>query len=163
MILGIHHVAIHTRNFEKMRSFYAEAFGFEPNGPETSWSDSPALDSTIGVHGSASRVQLLKAGTCYLELFQYSAPKGRSDTPLRPFDYGYTHFCVSVTDIGAEFERLKRLGMTFAHSQPVDLGEIIAIYGKDPDGNIIEITEAAASKPFALDQLAGREPIPTRM
>jgi glyoxylase I family protein len=117
----------------------------------------------IGVRGSASRVQLLKAGTCYLELFEYSAPASHRETPLRPFDYGYTHFCVSVTDIGAEFERLRRVGMNFAHSEPVDLGEIVAIYGADPDGNIIEITEAAPSKPFALDQLAGRPPTPTRV
>jgi glyoxylase I family protein len=53
--------------------------------------------------------------------------------------------------------------MTFSHPHPIDLGEIVAIYGKDPEGNIIEITEAAPSKPFTLDQLAGRAPTPTRL
>ena len=162
MILGIHHFAIHTPNFDKMRQFYAEAFGFEPNGPETSWKDSPDLDNCIGVLGSASRVQLLKAGTCYLELFEYSAPEARDAPPLRPFDHGYTHFCLSVTDIDAEFERLKNVGMTFSHPSPVDLGGIVAIYGKDPDGNIIELTEAPQSQVFSLRQLTGRDPTPTR-
>jgi glyoxylase I family protein len=115
MILGIHHVAIHARCFEKMRDFYAEAFGFEPNGPETLWKNSPTLDRVIGVQGSASRVQLLKAGTCYLELFEYSAPISQTEITLQPFDHGYTHICVSVTGIHSEFERLKGLGMTFAH------------------------------------------------
>jgi catechol 2,3-dioxygenase-like lactoylglutathione lyase family enzyme len=162
MILGIHHIAVHTQHFERLRAFYQEAFGFKPNGPERSWRDSAELDNVIGVPGSASRVQLLKAGTCYLELFEYSSPKSDRTSPLRPFDYGYTHFCVSVTDIEAEYERLKQLGMTFAHSHPINLGEIVAIYGKDPDGNIIELTEAAPSMPFALDQLTGRPPSPTR-
>jgi catechol 2,3-dioxygenase-like lactoylglutathione lyase family enzyme len=162
MILGIHHVAIHTPNFDKMLKFYQDAFGFAPNAPESAWKDSPLLDTTIDVKGSASRVVLLKAGTCYLELFEYSAPKGRTDGPLRPFDHGYTHFCVAVTDINAECERLKMLGMTFP-AAPQDLGEIVAIYGKDPDGNIIELTEAQPSKPFTLHTLHGQAPKPTRM
>jgi hypothetical protein len=35
--------------------------------------------------------------TC--RLFQFAAPDPASTRPLRPFDKGYTHFCVDVTDI----------------------------------------------------------------
>jgi catechol 2,3-dioxygenase-like lactoylglutathione lyase family enzyme len=41
MIRGIHHVAIHTANFDNMVKFYAEACGCLPNGPELRWKDSP--------------------------------------------------------------------------------------------------------------------------
>ena len=46
-----------------------------------------------------ARGAMLRAGTCYLEMFQFSAPEPESTRPLRPFDKGYTHFCVDVTDI----------------------------------------------------------------
>ena len=154
MIRGIHHIAIHTANFDNMVKFYREAFGFEPNGPELRWKDSPMIDDIIGVRGSAARVLMLKAGSCFLEMFEFSAPEGRELPPLRPHDRGYTHFCVDVKDIGAEYKRLQGLGMVFMHPEPVDVGEIKAVYGKDLDGNLIEIQEVASHNPSALERLS---------
>src|SRR5262245_977931 len=124
MIRGIHHVAIHTGNFDRMVKFYRDAFGFAPAAPDLTWKDSAEVDKIIGVPGSAARMMMLKAGTCYLEIFEYSAPKGRDGAPLRPHDRGYTHFCVDVTDIDAEYKRLKAVGMTFANPEPVNMGDI---------------------------------------
>jgi catechol 2,3-dioxygenase-like lactoylglutathione lyase family enzyme len=153
MIRGIHHIAIHTANFDKMMRFYSEAFGFEPSGPEQRWKDSPMIDSIIGVKGSAARVCMLKAGTCFLEMFEYFVPESRDAPPLRPHDRGYTHFCVDVTDIGAEYKRLQALGMRFVNPSPVDVGDIKTVYGMDFDGNLIEIQEVAPKNPVALEQL----------
>lgn len=158
MIRGIHHVAIHTANFDNMVRFYRDAFGFEPIGPEIKWKDSAVVDNIIGVRGSAARVLMLKAGTCFLEMFEYSAPEGRDAPPLRPHDRGYTHFCVDVTDIAAEFKRLQGLGMTFMNHEPVHVGEIKAVYGTDLDGNLIEIQEVAPQNPFALENLEASRP-----
>ena len=156
MIRGIHHVAVHVRDLDRMLKFYSEAFGFEIVGEEFSWRDAPILDQILDVPGSAARGAMLRAGTCYLEMFQFSAPEPVSSRPLRPFDKGYTHFCVDVTDIEYEYDRLRALGMTFGHPSPIDVGHVKSIYGRDPEGNVIELQQTAQSCDFRLDQLPPR-------
>lgn len=154
MINGIHHVAIHTANLDRLVDFYRRAFGFEPATRETSWADSPEIDATIGVPGSAARTVMLRAGNCFVEVFEYSQPEAREAEPLRPCDRGYTHFCVDVTDIAFEMERLKKEGMRFAREGVLDAGDLKAVYGYDPDGNVIEIQELAKDHAFGLRQLS---------
>jgi glyoxylase I family protein len=146
-------VAVHVRDLERMMKFYREAFGFEIVGEQFSWRDNATLDRILDVPGSAARGAMLRAGTCYLELFQFSAPEPISARPLNPFDRGYTHFCVDVTDIERECERLQTLGMTFGHRSPVDVGHVKTIYGRDPEGNVIEIQQTATVCDFRLDKL----------
>jgi catechol 2,3-dioxygenase-like lactoylglutathione lyase family enzyme len=122
-----------------MVKFYRDAFGFEPADAEFSWRDTPMLDQILDVPGSAARGVMLRAGGCYLEMFQFSAPAPTSKHPLNPFDKGYTHFCVDVTDIEVEYERLKALGMTFGHPYPLDVGHVKTIYGRDPEGNVFRL------------------------
>ena len=153
MIRGIHHVAVHVRDLDRMVKFYKDAFGFEIVGERFSWENAPAVDAIIDVPHSAAHGCMLKAGTCYLEMFQYGAPPPVSARPLRPFDKGYTHFCVDVTDIEKEYDRLSGLGMTFGNRTPVNMGHVKALYGLDPEGNIIEIQETADHCDFRLDKL----------
>jgi len=153
MIRGIHHVAVHVRDLERMIAFYHEAFGFEVVGEQFSWKDAAIVDQLIDVPGSAARGVMLRAGTCYIEMFQFDLPAPGHATPLNPQDRGYTHFCVDVTDIEAEYERLKRAGMTFGHSAPIDMGHVKSIYGRDPEGHVIEIQQTAEICDFRLDLL----------
>jgi catechol 2,3-dioxygenase-like lactoylglutathione lyase family enzyme len=147
MIRGIHHVAIHVRDLDRMIRFYRDAFGFNPISDDFTWADSPQIDEIVGLPNSSARNVMLRAGNCYIELFQYLAPPPGSSQPLNPQDHGYTHFCVDVTDAPAEVERLAKLGMTFDRphgpGQAVDVGFVKAIYGRDPEGNIIEIQETS--------------------
>lgn len=153
MIRGIHHVGIHVHDLDRMMKFYKDAFGFELVGEEFGWRDSEFIDRIVDVPGSAARGAMLRAGTCYMELFQYSAPAPTVTSPLHPYDKGYTHFCVDVTDIEQEFERLKTLGMTFGQPAPIDVGHVKSIYGRDPEGNLIEIQQTADNCDFPLDGL----------
>jgi catechol 2,3-dioxygenase-like lactoylglutathione lyase family enzyme len=136
-----------------MLKFYSQAFGFEVVGEAFSWSDSAVIDRIIDVPGSAARGAMLRAGTCYLEMFQFAAPEPLSVRPLRPFDKGYTHFCVDVTDIEQECERLQALGMSFGDRTPVDAGHVKSLYGRDPEGNVIELQQTAQHCDFRLDRL----------
>jgi catechol 2,3-dioxygenase-like lactoylglutathione lyase family enzyme len=156
MITGIHHVAVHVWDFDRMLRFYSEAFGFEVVGEEFSWRDNAMIDRIVDVPGSVARGAMLRAGTCYLELFQFSAPEPSWSGPLQPFDKGYTHFCVDVTDIESECQRLQSLGMTFGDRTPVDAGHVQSVYGRDPEGNIIEIQQTAQNCDFRLDLLPPR-------
>lgn len=153
MIRGIHHVALHTTNFDRMRFFYEEAFGFTPVADEIRWSDNAEVDALMGLRGSQARTVMLSAGTCYLELFEFAAPAPRGQGALKASDYGYTHFCVDVTDIEAEMTRLMAAGMTFTRATAGDMGVLKFVYGRDPDGNLIEIQEMAKDGPFRLDSL----------
>jgi glyoxylase I family protein len=153
MIVGIHHIAMHTGQFDQMLDFYKRAFGFKPVSQPLAWSGSPEIDQAIGVENSTARTVMLKAGTCYLELFEYANPPARKASPLRPNDHGYTHFCVDVTDLDSVYGDLVAAGMTFGGNRPIDQDGIKAVYGYDPDGNVIEIQQLAADHPFGLSQL----------
>lgn len=157
MIRGIHHAAICTPDLDRLASFYTDVVGFEPV-MSTAWRDRPVIDHIIGLRGSAARQVMLRAGSAFLELFQYESPEGRAapDSPS-PADHGYTHICLDVVDIDQEYARLSASGMTF-HAPPPSRdelggGAIRAIYGRDPDGNIVELQEILdPSVPFALQQ-----------
>jgi glyoxylase I family protein len=153
MIKGIHHVAVHVRDMDRMLKFYKEAFGFELVGEPFGWRNDEFIDRIVDVPNSVARGGMLRAGSCYMEIFQYSEPKPLKDGPLQAFDRGYTHFCVDVTDIDYEFERLKGLGMTFNQPAPIDVGHVKTIYGRDPEGNLIEIQQTADHCDFRMDKL----------
>ncbi len=153
MIRGVHHFAIHVHDMDRMIRFYNEAFGFEVVGEPFSWQNDEFIDRIVDVKGSAAKGAMLRAGTCYIEMFQYSAPAPSVTRPLDPFDKGYTHFCVDVTEIDYEYERLKGLGMTFSEPAPIDVGHVKTLYGRDPEGNLIEIQQTQESCDFPLDKL----------
>ena len=74
MIRGIHHIGLHSKNFDKMRKFYKDAFGFEEVGEEMSWTPNDFGDALTGVKNSAARLVTLKAPNCFLELFEWFSP-----------------------------------------------------------------------------------------
>jgi len=151
MIRGIHHTAISTGNLERSLAFYRDLLGFEM-ALEFEWSiGTEFADSITGLKDSAARTAMLKAGNMMIEIFEYSSPTPKAGNPVRPVcDHGITHVCVDVVDIDAEYERLKSAGMTF-HCPPQDLGFAKATYGRDPDGNVVELQEVLdTSSPMAL-------------
>ncbi len=151
MIRGIHHTAISTVDLERSLAFYRDLLGFEMM-LDWRWPEGTAnMNRTQALAESAGRVVLLKAGNAMLELFEYATPtpKGR-DADRQLCDHGLTHFCLDVDDIEKEYERLKAAGMPF-HCPPVDYGTVKTTYGRDPDGNVIELQEIkAADDPLAL-------------
>ena len=155
MIRGIHHVGINCHDMARMQRFYGEAFGFQPVDEGFGWADEPMMDHIVDVPGSAARGVMLRAGTCYLELFQYSAPPPESPKPQRPHDIGYTHFCVDVTEIEKDIPFLVSCGMTFNDRDFVDVGHVKTIYGYDPEGNVIEVQQCAPQNGFTLEELKG--------
>lgn len=158
MIRGIHHVAISTPDLDRLAAFYTDVIGLVPV-MSTQWKDRPLVDRMIGGYEqSEARQVMLQAGNAHVELFEYTSPAPTPADPDRtPADHGYTHLCLDVVDIDAEFERLSANGVTFNDSPPTvdEMGgvrRLRAIYGRDPDGNIIELQEVLdTSIPFALE------------
>ena len=142
MIKGIHHTAISTGDMERSLRFYKDLLGFEEVFALNWEVGSKSLDTLVGLKDSSSRVVMLKAGNACIELFQYTSPEPKPGDPNRPVcDHGITHLCVQVSDIDGEYERLKAAGMVF-HCPPMKASKKLrATYGRDPDGNVVELLE----------------------
>jgi catechol 2,3-dioxygenase-like lactoylglutathione lyase family enzyme len=152
MIRGIHHTAISTADLARALAFYRDLLGFEevldfrwPEGTEK-------MNRTQQLPDSSGRVVMLKAGNAMIELFQYETPTAASRDPRRRLcDHGLAHFCLDVDDIDAKYARLLAGGMEF-HCPPVDYGTVKTTYGRDPDGNYIELQQIkSADDTLALD------------
>ena len=144
MITGIHHTAISTGDIERSLRFYRDLLGFEVVSDSRWPVGIQVADEITGLKDSSARMIMLRIGEGDLEdrieLFQFSSPKPKPSDPNRPVcDHGYTHICVGVTNVDAEYERLKAGGMKF-HCPPKRMGGNSKVtYGRDPDGNVIEL------------------------
>lgn len=142
MIRGIHHASISTGDLDRALGFYRDLLGFQEVAREA-WAVGDAVaDRITGLKESAATMVMLRAGNACLELFEYSSPTPKPGDPDRPVcDHGITHICLDVLDVDQEYARLKAAGMRF-HCPPHDLGDVVrTTYGRDPDGNIVELQE----------------------
>ena len=144
MIRGIHHVAIATRSLDRTAAFYVDLFGCQT---VTDWGwdvGTDVADSITALKDSSARSIMLRKGNAYIELFQYFRPEpGEGDPDRRVCVPGLTHLCFDVTDLDFEYERLLAAGMTF-HCPPQTVAPgVRTTYGRDPDGNVVELQEVA--------------------
>jgi catechol 2,3-dioxygenase-like lactoylglutathione lyase family enzyme len=149
MIVGLHHIALSVPDLDAAVAFYIDHLGFTEAFTGGWDGDRPDNDRVIGLDRTVARVAMLRHTNAYIELWEYHHPEPRPlEAPVSPADHGLAHFCLQVTDIAAEYERLSAAGMTF-HAAPVRLGASAAIYGRDPFGTIIELYEV--SGPHGLE------------
>lgn len=142
MIRGLHHVALSVTDFDVSIKFYVDLLGFKI-ADQVNWpTGTTEIDTVVGLQDSSARHALLKAGNAYVELFQFLTPAGKPAIRGRPVhDVGITHMAFDVTDIDAIHERLSKAGVSF-HSNPVTLGGLArTVYGRDPDGNVVEFQQ----------------------
>jgi catechol 2,3-dioxygenase-like lactoylglutathione lyase family enzyme len=152
VIRGIHHTAISTPDLERLVRFYRDLLGFKEVFSSEWTRGAEMADRITGLENSSAQLVMLKTANACIEIFQYSAPTAKPGDPKRPAcDHGITHLCLNVDDIEAEYERLKAAGMAF-HCPPQSMGAVTATYGRDPDGNIVELLEVRdKSDPLALN------------
>ena len=159
MIRGIHHVAISTPNLERIVAFYRDYVGAEVVY-EGGWKrGSAVIDTIVGLKDSEAIQAMMKIGNAYLEFFEYVSPAGNPKDPAYGVNHhGYTHFAFDVKDIDAVHARLVEGGMTFNCPPPRFEGSAIrATYGRDPDGNVVEIQEILdPGHDFALERTASK-------
>ena len=149
MIRGLHHASITTPDRDRLVAFYRDLLGFEVVR-ESEWDGGAGVADTIyGLPNTAVKMTMLRTANAYLEIFQFVRPVGRTGDPDRPVcDAGVTHTCLAVSDIEADYARLKAAGMRF-HCPPQPApGVGTATYGRDPDGNIIELIEPEPAGAF---------------
>jgi glyoxylase I family protein len=141
MIIGFHHAALSTPDLERCVQFYTSIVGCEPAWSFAWEAGTPEADAITGLHNSAARAVMLKLGDSFLEVFEFSSPPSRSADSDRPVcDHGITHICLQVQNLHSEYERMKAAGMRF-HCPPQKQDTGYVTYGRDPDGNVIELLE----------------------
>jgi len=143
MINGLHHATIATHDIDRIVAFYCDVIGFRLVSRGGWEPGQPDIDAIVGLKQSSAKAAMLQAGNAFLEVFEYMTPRGAAPDPDRPVsDCGFTHIGLNVVDIDAEYARLSANGMRF-HAPPTDVGgsTLRATYGRDPDGNVIELVE----------------------
>ena len=141
MIKGFHHAAISTPDLQRCISFYTETIG-----GEVAWTfgwpeGTHEADRVTGLQNSAAQAAMLKIGDTFLEVFEFSSPDSAAQSGERPVNkHGITHICLEVSDIHGEFNRLREAGMQF-NCEPQQQDGSSMVYGRDPDGNVVELIE----------------------
>lgn len=138
-----HHAGLVVPDLEKACSFYQHLLGVEELY-RFDWdaaSELPVAD-VINLKNSAAQAIMLKGENYHLELFAYSAPPETGKPASEPpSNLGIAHIAFEFDDINAACERLKEAGGSM-HNKPVQLGSTLAIYTRDPFGNIVELMQA---------------------
>ena len=141
MSKGIHHPAISTPDPERRIDFYTRFMD-----GEVAWRfgwpvGSAAADDDTGLTDSVAAAAMLKIGDTFLEVFEYAAPAQNSCACLRPVHkHCITHVCFGVTIIHNEYKRILAADIIF-NCAPQSQDVSAMVYGRDPDGNIIELNE----------------------
>jgi glyoxylase I family protein len=141
-IRGIRHAAISTPDLDRAIVFWGH-LGFSVTR-EWEWQTGvEVIDALIDTPDSAARAALLEGLGTELELFEFAAPPQPSATsePRPVHHHGYTHLCFEVDAIDVDIDRLASVGMTFWGPPIEDRGGQQMIYGRDPDGNVIELVQ----------------------
>jgi glyoxylase I family protein len=141
MIVGFHHAAISTPDLERSTRFYKDVVGCTEAWAFAWEAGSEAADAMTGLKDSAARAVMLQLGESYLEIFEFHSPAPQQGDPDRPVcDHGITHICLQVENLHAEHDRMQAAGMHFM-SSPLTQDTGYVVYGRDPDGNVVELIE----------------------
>jgi len=149
MIQGFHHIAISTPDLERSCRFYCDLFGFE-KVMDMQYARSNTPKPHIQADDGAAKAAVVKAGHIYIEIMEYSYPVPAPLNPNRQVvDHGLAHMCFQIKDMKTEYKRLKDAGMEF-HSEPLPgmHKDSLFIYGRDPDGNVIELIDFSPEETF---------------
>ncbi len=132
-IIGPHHIALLTTNFDQLRAFYVETLGFP----------------VVGAY-SDRRIMFIGVGNIAIELIE-NEQAGTGGTG------GWGHVAFEVADVDATYAELVGQGIPF-HILPKDFPEGAAVariaFFRDPDGNELQLVQplGAARYPGGMAQ-----------
>ena len=145
----LRHIAIVVNDLEMMIEFYTQFLDFKIkrryfiNGEE--------FQKGIGIPNASANGAHLSIPNCDvdLELLEFSGQTSKNTDFLLPDVYGFRHIAFAVNDLSECYNQLKSKGAKFI-SEPVmikipkELAGIQFVYLKDPEGNIIELSQLPA-------------------
>jgi|SRR5271169_3779117 len=147
---AIHHSGITTKNAARLVQFYIQHFGFE-TVVDTEMEGNGLVDAVMGLKNVKIHAFILKAANAFLEIFEFSNPVGKDTDPDRAVcDGGISHICIEVPDIEKAYAGLHASAVPLNCVPQSFPGFGKVFYGRDPDGNLVELIEVDTSGPLAL-------------
>ena len=143
-ISSISHIGLSTGDMDRSIHFYRDLMGMEFLG-QGEIEDKEIYDNIFGLENTHFKIGALRLGEMRIELFEFKRPLGKANSNREPQDHGFNHICFEVSDIQKEYKRLKQAGVAFHYPPQTWPSGAKAAYGRDPDGNIFELREAAAA------------------
>ncbi len=126
-VTGFAHVAIKVRDIARTLAWYERVFGFRE------------VMRLNNADGSLFLIYLRVTDTQFLEVF----PNAREERALDNDGNGINHFCLQVSDPDAAKARIDELGIPLLWPYGLGIDGNRQFWIEDPDGNRIEIMEAA--------------------
>lgn len=150
MIKGVNHIGVSTGDLDRLCQFYCDVLGFElvvSGGWEPGTEISDQVERMVGLKNTAAKVAMVIKGGLIIEMFEYRSPTPKPIAhDWQVCDHGYNHICLEVEDIRAEYERLRKAGMTFYSPPPTEAyNGMKAVFGRDPEGHVIELMEFSSN------------------
>lgn len=147
------HVALATHDLTATMEFYGRLLGFEPYRRVDNIKG-PTFDLVGGLEGGVLHGAWFRLAPFYnLEFWEYANP--RTEAPGKPValdEIGYNLIALESNDIAADAARLKAAGIeTLTGIVAVEDGR--AIFLRDPDGNLLSITEFYEGSALSLTAL----------
>jgi methylmalonyl-CoA/ethylmalonyl-CoA epimerase len=103
-------------------------------------------ERVIKLPGGSARVALLRTAGLAIEMFEFAGslplPGDRKTPEADLRTIGVKHFALSVNDIAAAADVLKKNGVEFISEVTVGVRGMRRCFVRDPDGTGIEITES---------------------
>jgi catechol 2,3-dioxygenase-like lactoylglutathione lyase family enzyme len=138
------HINIVARDADRLAGFYKTVFGCKEIRPRVSLSGEKVSRGNGVPNSEISSIWLTLPGVDgpFLEIHEYGETRDRSP----PFvnQPGYGHLAFEVNDIGAARDEIVRAGgQGQGEITSVETADAIflAVYMRDPEGNVIELEE----------------------
>ena len=143
------HVGLCTADIDRATRFWTGVLEQEPYA-RADFGPMPAFDEITGLPGvRMSWSSWLRTGVLGVELWQFHEPATRPRPQPRAADaLGWHHVGLSCTDVRSERDRLVELGARFPQL-PADGSPLHVLFGRDPDGNLLELIDSTATTPGA--------------
>lgn len=137
--MQFHHYGVTVSDMDTALEFYRDGLGLEVTNQLSL--DDAAFQTFVGVSDAAANIAFLDAGTCAIELLEYTAPDGDdANAGVTNNDVGASHFCLAVEDIDNAYDDLVEEYDFISPPQTLDNGARVAnIY--DPDDNVVQLIE----------------------
>jgi len=147
MINGVHHVSLSTTDLDRLLGFYRDLLGLSARHVSVLEENYEPFQIVVGMKDTRGRAASLRAGNVQIEFFQYTNPVPKPVERLPACDGGIRHICFDVTDIMAEYRRMKDAGVEFESEPQYLKAKVCSVYARDPDGNIVEFQEIFEGSP----------------
>jgi len=130
---SIHHVGIAVKDLDKALEFFSGLLGLE-------------VEKTVVVEEHGMKAAWLKVGPVWLELMEPLGPEGPVAKFLARRGEGIHHVAITVEDIRASCEELRKTGVELVYEEPkvaIDGSLYNFIHPKSAHGVLVELRQEA--------------------